>query len=96
MMTTLPAAAANPGTAVPASVPASASASAGEEPSNVVDAAPAGAPDSTTIAAPEQTPPAKKAKHHASSNKNQFPGIGAFFRRAFASHGSRSYYPNSQ
>jgi hypothetical protein len=92
----LPAAAANAGAAVPASVPASASASAGEEPSTVVDAPPAGEQESTTIAAPEQAPPAKKAKHHASSNKNQFPGIGAFFRRAFASHGSRSYYPNSQ
>jgi hypothetical protein len=47
--------------------------------------------------APEQAPPAKKTKHHASSNKNaQFPGLGSVFRRMFASHGSRSYYPNSQ
>jgi hypothetical protein len=54
-------------------------------------------PDNSAIAAPEQTPPPKKAKHRASSNRNaQFPGIGSFFRRAFASHGSRSYYPNSQ
>jgi hypothetical protein len=81
--------------AVPASATASTSASAAE-PSNIVDAAPAGAPDSTTIMAPEQAPPAKKTKHHASSNRNQFPGIGSVFRRMFASHGSRSYYPNSQ
>ena len=73
--------------------PASASASATAEPSNVADAAPDGA---TIMTSPEQAPPAKKTKHHASSYKNQFPGIGSFFRRAFASHGSRSYYPNSQ
>jgi hypothetical protein len=91
----LPTAAVNAGAAVPASAPESASASAPAEPSNVVDAAPAGEPDGTTIMTPEQAPPAKKTKHHA-SNKNQFPGIGSIFRRVFASHGSRSYYPNSQ
>jgi hypothetical protein len=91
----LPTAAVNAGAAVPASAPESASASAPAEPSNVVDAAPAGEPDATTIMAPEQAPPAKKTKHHA-SNKNQFPGIGSIFRRVFASHGSRSYYPNTQ
>ena len=90
-----PTAAANAGAAVPASAPESASTSAAAEPSTVVDAAPTGEPDSTTIMAPEQAPPAKKTKHHA-SNKNQFPGIGSFFRRVFASHGNRSYYPNSQ
>jgi hypothetical protein len=89
-------AAGNSGAAVTASAPASASASAAGEPSNVVDAAPAGAPDSATIMAPEQTVPPKKTKHHASSNKNQFQGLGSIFRRMFASHGSRSYYPNSQ
>jgi hypothetical protein len=68
-----------------------------EEPSTVVEAAPADASDHTNIVAPEQAAPPKKAKHHASSNKNaQFPGIGSFFRRVFASHGSRSNYPNSQ
>jgi hypothetical protein len=41
--------------------------------------------------APEQAAPAKKAKHHASSNKTQFSGIGSVFRRMFASHGGRSY-----
>jgi hypothetical protein len=90
-----PTAAANAGAAVPASAPESASASAAAEPSTVVDAAPTGEPDSTTIMTPEQAPPAKKTKHHA-SNRNQFPGIGSFFRRVFASHGNRSYYPNSQ
>jgi hypothetical protein len=90
-----PTAAANAGAAVPASAPESASTSAAAEPSTVVDAAPTGEPDSTTIMAPEQAPPAKKTKHHA-SNRNQFPGIGSFFRRVFASHGNRSYYPNSQ
>ena len=74
----------------------SASASAGE-PSNVVATTPADALDNSAIVAPEQTPPPKKAKHRASSNRNaQFPGIGSFFRRAFASHGSRSHYTNSQ
>ncbi len=92
----LPTAAGNSGAAVTASAPASASASAAGEPSNVVDAAPAGAPDSATIMAPEQTAPLKKTKHHASSNKNQFQGLGSIFRRMFASHGNRSYYPNSQ
>ena len=86
--------AATPGTTVSAAP--SASASAGE-PSNVVATTPADAPDNSAIVAPERTPPPKKAKHRASSNRNaQFPGIGSFFRRAFASHGSRSYYPNSQ
>jgi hypothetical protein len=93
--TALPTAAVNAGAAVPASVPESASASAAAEPSNVVDAAPAGEPDSTTIMAPEQAPPAKKTKRHA-SNRNQIPGIGSIFSRVFASHGNRSYYPNSQ
>jgi hypothetical protein len=46
--------------------------------------------------APEQAAPAKKAKHHASNKNGQFPGIGSIFRRMFASHGGRSYYPNSQ
>jgi len=64
------------------------------EPSNVVEAAPADAPDSTTIVAPEQAAPAKKAKHHAKNA--QFSGIGSVFRRMFASHSGRSYYPNSQ
>jgi len=74
----LPIAAVNSGTAVPAAAPASASASAAGEPSNVVEAAPADAPDSTAIMAPEQATPPKKAKHHASSNKNaQFQGIGS-------------------
>jgi hypothetical protein len=89
--------------AVPASTPASVSTSAetafpaAAEPSKVGDAAPADAPDSTTIMAPEQAAPPKKAKHHATSNKNaQFPGLGSIFKRMFASHGSRSYYPNSQ
>ena len=55
------------------------------------------ASDSTDVMAPEQAAPAKKAKRHASSNKNaQYPGIGSIFRRMFASHGNRSYYPNSQ
>ncbi|MGC1234198.1 MAG: hypothetical protein WA838_05955 [Xanthobacteraceae bacterium] len=77
--------------------PATAQASATAELPKVVEAAPADAPDSTTIMAPEQTVPPKKAKRHATSNKNAaFPGIGSIFRRAFASHGSRSYYPNSQ
>jgi len=92
----LPADAVDAGAAVPASAPANASASAAAEPSNVVDAASTGAADSATIMAPEQAPPAKKTKHHASSNKNQFPGMGSIFRRMFAAHGSRSYYPNSQ
>jgi len=91
-----PADAVDAGAAVPASAPANASASAAAEPSNVVDAASTGAADSATIMAPEQAPPAKKTKHHASSNKNQFPGMGSILRRMFAGHGSRSYYPNSQ
>jgi hypothetical protein len=46
---------------------------------------------------PEQPAPPKKAKRHASSNKTaQFPAIGSIFQRVFASHGSRSSYPNSQ
>jgi hypothetical protein len=93
---------ADTGTGVSAAVPATASASAtalpaaAEQP-KVVEAAPADAPDGTTIMAPEQAVPPKKAKRHATSNKNApFPGIGSIFRRAFASHGGRSYYPNSQ
>ena len=56
---------------------------------NVIEAAPANAPDSTTITAPEQAaPPKKTTKHHASSKKNaSFTGIGSIFRRMFASHG---------
>jgi hypothetical protein len=46
--------------------------------------------------APEQAQPPKKAKHHAAPKGAPFPGIGSIFRRAFAAHGSRSYYPNSQ
>jgi hypothetical protein len=46
---------------------------------------------------PEQAAPPKKAKHAASSKKNApFAGMGSVFRRMFASHGGRSYYPNSQ
>jgi hypothetical protein len=62
----------------------------------VVDAAPTDVPDSTAIMAPEQAQPPKKAKHHAAPKGAPFPGIGSIFRRAFAAHGSRSYYPNSQ
>jgi hypothetical protein len=93
---------ADTGTGVSAAAPATASASAtalpaAAEPPKVVEAAPADAPDGTTIMAPEQAVPPKKAKRHATSNKNApFPGIGSIFRRAFASHGGRSYYPNSQ
>ncbi|MGB5185273.1 MAG: hypothetical protein WBO12_24255, partial [Xanthobacteraceae bacterium] len=88
---------ADTGAALTAVAPATAQASATAEPPEVVEAAPADAPDGTTIIAPEQTVPPKKAKRHATSNKNAaFPGIGSIFRRAFASHGSRSYYPNSQ
>jgi hypothetical protein len=80
-----------------AAAPATAQASATAEPPKVVEATPADTPDGTTIMAPEQTVPPKKAKRHATSNKNAaFPGLGSIFRRAFASHGSRSYYPNSQ
>ena len=98
----LPVATVNSDPAAPASAAASASTSAATalpaagEPSNVVEAAPTDAPDSTTIVAPEQAAPAKKAKHHASNKNAQFPGIGSIFRRMFASHGGRSYYPNSQ
>jgi hypothetical protein len=87
--------AATPGTAVPAAPSASASASAGD-PSNVVATTPTDAPDNTAIVAPEQTAPPKKAKHRASSKNAQFQGLGSIFKRMFASHGSRSYYPNSQ
>jgi hypothetical protein len=66
------------------------------EPPKVVDAAPTDAPDGTAIVTPEQAQPPKKAKHHAGSKAGPFPGIGTFFRRAFAAHGSRSYYPNPQ
>jgi hypothetical protein len=93
---------ADTGAAVTAVAPATAQASAtalpaAAEPPKVVEATPADTPDGTTIMAPEQTVPPKKAKRHATSNKNAaFPGLGSIFRRAFASHGSRSYYPNSQ
>jgi hypothetical protein len=46
--------------------------------------------------APEQATPPKKAKHHAASKPAPFAAIGSVFRRMFASHGSRSYYPNPQ
>jgi hypothetical protein len=93
---------ADTGAAVTAAALATASASAtalpaAAEPPKVVEAAPADAPDGTTIMAPEQAESPKKAKRHAASKKNApFPGIGSIFRRVFASHGSRSYYPNSQ
>ena len=80
--------------AVTASAPTTAD-SPTTEPPKVVDAAPTNAPDNTTIMAPEQAAPPKKAKHHANKNA-PFPGIGSIFRRMFASHGGRSYYPNSQ
>ena len=98
----LPVATVNSDTAAPASAAASASTSAATalpaagEPSNVVEAVSTDAPDSTTIVVAEQAAPAKKAKHHASNKNAQFPGIGSIFRRMFASHGGRSYYPNSQ
>jgi hypothetical protein len=63
------------------------------EPPKVVDAAPADAPDSTSIIAPEAAGPPKKTKRHAAPKPAPFAGIGTFFRRAFASHGGRSYYP---
>jgi hypothetical protein len=43
--------------------------------------------------APEPAVPPKKTKRHASTKPAPFAGIGSFFRRAFASHGGRSYYP---
>lgn len=86
---------------VTASAPAAASTSAATglpaaaEPPKAVDAASADAPESTAIMAPEQAAP-KKTKRHASPNKNaSLPGIGSIFRRVFASHGGRTYYPNS-
>ena len=82
----LPVATVNSDTAAPATALPAAG-----EPSSVVEAAPTDAPDSTTIVAPEQAAPAKKAKHHASNKNAQFPGIGSIFRRVFASHGGRSY-----
>jgi hypothetical protein len=45
--------------------------------------------------APEQVPLPKK-KHHAAPKAAPFAGIGSVFGRMFASHGGRSYYPNSQ
>jgi flagellar hook-length control protein FliK len=85
-----PLSAVNSDTPVPASAASAATTlPAAAEPSEVVEAAPADASDH--IVAPEQAAPPKKAKHHASSNKNaQFPGIGSFFPGGFASHGSRS------
>jgi hypothetical protein len=83
----LPSASATSGTDVPAAPSANPSAAAGE-PSNVVEAAPADAPDSTATAAPEQTAPPKKAKRHATSRNAPFPSMGSIFQRMFASHGS--------
>jgi hypothetical protein len=85
---------------VPATGATAATASAGEsvalpaEPPQVVDAAPADGPDA--IVAPEPVTPPKKAKHHASGKAAPFAGIGSIFRRVFAAHSGRSYYPNSQ
>jgi hypothetical protein len=98
---TAPVAAAAPAAATaPAAAPAPAVGTASAtatalpgEPPNVVEAAPTDAPDSTSIVAPEPAAPPKKAKRHASSRPAPFAGIGTFFRRAFASHGGRSYYP---
>jgi hypothetical protein len=84
---------------------AAATASAGDatalpaaaEPPKAVEAAPADEPDGTSIVAPEEVAPPKKAKHHASTKAGPLPGIGTIFRRMFAAHGGgRSYYPNSQ
>ncbi|MGB5185157.1 MAG: peptigoglycan-binding protein LysM, partial [Xanthobacteraceae bacterium] len=50
-----------------AAAPATAQASATAEPPKVVEATPADTPDGTTIMAPEQTVPPKKAKRHATS-----------------------------
>jgi hypothetical protein len=70
---------ADTGAAVTAAAPATAQASATAELPKVVEAAPADAPDSTTIMAPEQTVPPKKAKRHVqqerciSRNRFDFP-----------------------
>jgi NADPH-dependent ferric siderophore reductase len=83
---------------------AAATASAGDatappavaEPPKVLEAAPADAPETAGIVAPEQAAPPKKAKHHGSAKAGPLPGIGTIFRRMFAAHSGRSYYPNSQ
>jgi hypothetical protein len=78
--------------AAPGTASGAASALPGE-PAKVVDPAAADAADSTAIVAPEPAAPPKKTKRHASTRAAPFAGIGSFFRRAFASHGGRSYYP---
>jgi hypothetical protein len=92
--TTAPAAAtptAGVGTAAVAA-PAAATAVSPATPSVTATALPEAA-DSKAVVAPEPAAPPKKAKHHASTRPAPFAGIGSFFRRAFASHGGRSYYP---
>jgi len=92
----------SPPKSVSATSATAATASAGEsvalpaEPPQVVDAAPADGPDGAAIVAPEPVTPPKKAKHQASGKAAPFAGIGSIFRRMFAAHSGRSYYPNSQ
>ena len=78
--------------AVSTSTPAATaeSVAAQSEPPKVVDAAPGDAADGTSIMAPEPAGPPKKTKHHAASKAGPAPGIGSFFKRMFAAHGSRS------
>jgi hypothetical protein len=64
------------------------------EPPTVIEAQPAEGADSTATVALETAVPPKKAKRHASGKSGPLPGIGSIFRRMFAAHGSRSYYPN--